>query len=167
MATPDEPNAELESHARELLDGNRFLTLATVSSGGQPWASPVYFSWAGEWEFFWVSAVDSEHSLNLAARPAVAITVFDSTVPPYHGRAVYAVGEGREVPADELDELLVHYPGPADRGGSPFQREKLVGDSSWRLYQAAASELWVLCPGEPGESCTLHDIMRDHRARVL
>ncbi|MCO8270806.1 pyridoxamine 5'-phosphate oxidase family protein [Actinoplanes sp. TRM 88003] len=167
MGTPEEPDAGLASHARELLDANRYLTLATVSPGGQPWASPVYFSWTGEWEFLWVSTVDAEHSRHLAVRPAVAITVFDSTVPAYHGRAVYAVGEGREVPADEVDERLPHYPGPASRGGGTISREDLIGESPWRLYQAAATELWVLCPREPREGCPRHNIAQDHRARVL
>ena len=167
MVTPDEPNPELIGHARELLTANHYLTLATVSAGGQPWVTPVYFSWAEEWEFLWVSALDAEHSRNLAERPAVALTVFDSTVPAYHGQAVYAVGEGRAVPSDELDDRLAHYPGPARRGGRVFSREELTGDSPWRLYQAAATELWVLCPGEPRRACTLHHISKDHRARVL
>ncbi|WP_250038102.1 pyridoxamine 5'-phosphate oxidase family protein [Paractinoplanes maris] len=167
MPTPDEPHPGLAAHARELLEANRYLTLGTVSRGGLPWVGPVYFSWAGEWEFFWVSRTDAEHSRNLAARPAVSFTVFDSTVPAYQGRAVYAVGEGREVPSDDLDEMLVHYPGPAGRGGAVFSRDRLSGDSPLRLYQAAASELWVLCPSTTGTSCDLHDITRDHRARIL
>jgi hypothetical protein len=127
----------------------------------------VYFAAAGRWDFYWVSGTDAEHSRNLAERPRVSLVVFDSTVEPYHGQAVYAVGEGRAVPSDELDDRLVHYPGPAERGGSVFSREELIGDSPWRLYQAAATELWVLCPGEPRRACTLHNISKDHRARVL
>jgi len=164
---PDEPHESLAAHARELLDANRYLTLGTVSRRGRPWVSPVYFSWRPGWEFLWVSAAGAEHSRNLAARPAVSFTVFDSTVPAYHGRAVYGVGEGREVPAGALDDALPGYPGPPARGGSPLTREDLTGDSPWRLYQATAAELWVLCPREPRRGCPLHDIDRDHRARVL
>ena len=167
MVVPDERHEGLVAHARGLLDGNRYLTLGTVSADGRPWVSPVYFSWAGDWEFFWMSAADADHSLNLAARAAVSIAVFDSSVPPYHGRAVYAVGEGREVPADEVDGSLAYYPGPEERGGSAIGREDVTGDSPWRLYRAVASELWVLCPREPRQACGLHGIAQDHRARVL
>ena len=166
MADPDEPHESLAAHARELLDANRYLTLGTVSPGGQPWVSPVYFAWADGWQFLWVSVVDARHSLNLAARPAVSLAVFDSTVPAYHGRAVYAVGEAREVPPDALDDALPHYPGPSARGGGPITRDDLTGDSPWRLYRATASELWVLCPREPRQACALHAIDQDHRARV-
>jgi hypothetical protein len=80
---------------------------------------------------------------------------------------VYAVGEGREVPVEELDGSLIHYPGPEGRGGSVIGREDLIGDSPWRFYRAVASELWVLCPREPRQACALHDIAQDHRARVF
>ena len=170
MMDLDQPHESLAGHARELLDANRYLTLGTVSPAGQPWTSPVYFSWssvAGSWEFFWVSAADAQHSLNLLDRPAVSISVFDSTVPAYHGRAVYAVGEAREVRPEDLDEALRNFPGPESRGGRVLERSDVTGDRPWRFYQAGASDLWVLCPGEPGEACDLHGIMRDHRARVL
>jgi hypothetical protein len=167
MTDPDEPHESLAAHARELLDTNRYLTLGTVSGGGRPWTTPVYFSWSDGWEFRWLSALDAEHSRNLTDRPAVSITVFDSTVPPYHGRAVYAVGEAREIPRDSLDDGLSRYPGPPSRGGSVVDLDDVTGDSPWRLYEATASELWVLCPREPRQACDLHGIARDHRARVL
>ncbi|MBM2623123.1 pyridoxamine 5'-phosphate oxidase family protein [Actinoplanes sp. LDG1-06] len=167
MVDPDQPHESLAAHARELLDTNRYLTLGTVSRDGRPWTSPVYFSAGPDWDFYWMSSVDAEHSRNLATRPAVSITVFDSTVPPYHGRAVYAVGEAREIPPAALDDALPYYPGPPSRGGSAITHEDITGDSTWRMYQAAATELWVLCPREPRQGCALHDIAQDHRARVL
>lgn len=170
MVDPDQPHDSLAVHARELLEANRYLTLGTVSPEGQPWTSPVYFSWtaeAGMWQFFWVSSADARHSLHLLDRPAVSISVFDSTVPAYHGRAVYAVGEAREVPLTDLDEALTHYPGPPSRGGATLTRDDVTGDEPWRFYQAGASELWVLCPREPRQACPLHGLAVDHRARVL
>ncbi|MBU2662457.1 pyridoxamine 5'-phosphate oxidase family protein [Actinoplanes bogorensis] len=157
----------LVAHARELLDANRYLTLGTVSPGGQPWTTPVYFSWGPDWEFYWMSTIDARHSQNLAARPAVSVTVFDSTVPAYQGRAVYAVGEAREVPPDALDGVLASYPGPPSRGGGAVSPDEVTGDAPWRMYQAAAAELWVLCPREPRQGCPLHDIAQDHRAQVF
>ncbi len=95
----------------------------------------------------------------------MSITVFDSTVPAYHGRAVYAVADAQEAPS--LERALEAYPGPADRGGSVMTREDVTGDSPWCFYRAVASELWVLCPRQPRQGCPLHDIAQDHRARVL
>jgi hypothetical protein len=43
----------------------------------------------------------------------VSIVVFDSSVRPYHGRALYAVGEACEPRGDDLERGLRVYPGPA------------------------------------------------------
>ena len=160
-----EPQESLAAHARELLGGNRYLTLGTVGRDGRPWTSPVYFAWSDAWEFYWMSTVDALHSRNLAERSAVSISVFDSTVPAYHGRAVYAVGDAREAPS--LERALEVYPGPLDRGGAVVDREDVTGSSPWRVYRMVASELWVVCPREPRQSCPLHGIAQDHRARVV
>lgn len=89
-----------------------------------------------------------------------------STVAPYHGRAVYAVGEARELSGGDLDRGLEVYPGPSHRGGAPVTRDDVTGASPYRLYRVTASDLWVLCPREPGQPCRLHGLGHDHRARV-
>ncbi len=157
---------DLAAHARALLDTNRYLTLGTIDPNGRPWTSPVYFTSADERAFYWTSATDAQHSRNLAERPQVSIVVFDSTVAPYHGRAVYAVGEARELSGDDLDRGLEVYPGPSHRGGGPITRDDVTGPSPYRLYRATASDLWVLCPREPMQPCPLHGLAQDHRTRI-
>lgn len=157
---------DLAAHARDLLEANCYLTLGTVDPDGRPWTSPVYFASAGEREFYWVSATDARHSRNLAGRPQVSIVVFDSGAAPFHGRAVYAVGEARELSGDDLDRGLEVYPGSSSRGATPVTREEVTGSSLYRLYRATASDLWVLCPREPRQPCPLHGLAQDHRTRV-
>ncbi|SRR6266536_2921191 len=157
---------DLAAHARALLDTNRYLTLGTIDPDGRPWTSPVYFSSMGLRAFYWTSATDAQHSRNLAERPQVSIVVFDSSVAPYHGRAVYAVGEARELSGDDLDRGLEVYPGPSHRGGGPITRDDVIGPSPYRLYRATASDLWVLCPREPKQPCPLHNLAQDHRTRI-
>jgi nitroimidazol reductase NimA-like FMN-containing flavoprotein (pyridoxamine 5'-phosphate oxidase superfamily) len=158
---------DLTAHAMQLLDANAYLTLGTADAAGRPWVSPVYMAAEGLQRFYWVSAIDARHSLNLAERPAVSLVVFDSTVPPYHGRAVYAEGEARAVVGDELDHALAMYPGPASRGATPVTRDDVTGASPYRLYMATATQVWVLCPREPRMPCALHGLAKDHRTRVV
>ena len=161
------PDPLLVAHAHDLLEANRYLTLGTVGSDGQPWTSPVYFAAEGEREFLWVSDLDARHSRNLAERPEVSLVVFDSSVPPYHGRALYAVGTARELSGPELDRGLAAYPGPASRGATSLTLDDVTGASAYRLYRATASAVWVLCPREPRQPCGLHGRDHDHRTRVI
>ncbi|WP_422773241.1 pyridoxamine 5'-phosphate oxidase family protein [Plantactinospora sp. WMMC1484] len=157
---------DITAHARALLDANVFLTLGTVDSAGRPWTSPVYFAASGLREFYWSSDTDAVHSRNLTERPQVSIVVFDSSVRPYHGRALYAVGPARELHGDDLERGLQAYPGPADRGGTALTRDDVTGSSPYRLYRATATDLWVLCPRAPRQPCPLHGLAKDHRTRV-
>jgi hypothetical protein len=157
---------DLTAHARTVIGANLYLTLGTTDPDGQPWTTPVYFAPAGEREFYWVSAADARHSRNLAVRPRVSMVVFDSTVAPYHGRAVYAVGEARELSGGDLDRGLAAYPRPDGGGATPVTREDVTGPAPYRLYRATASDLWVLCPREPRQPCPLHGLAKDHRTRV-
>jgi nitroimidazol reductase NimA-like FMN-containing flavoprotein (pyridoxamine 5'-phosphate oxidase superfamily) len=72
----------LSAIAQDVIDRNRYLTLATADQTGQPWASPVWYAHTGYKEFFWVSSPDARHSRNIAARPQVSIVIFDSSLPP-------------------------------------------------------------------------------------
>jgi pyridoxine/pyridoxamine 5'-phosphate oxidase len=157
---------EIVAHARAIIETNLYLVLGTVDGDGHPWTSPVYFAPAGDREFYWTSSTDSLHSLHLAERPRVSVVIFDSTVAPYHGRAVYGVGEARALSGDELDRGLGFYPRDDGRGATAVTREDVTGASPYRLYRVTVSDLWVLCPREPRQPCSLHGLATDHRARV-
>jgi nitroimidazol reductase NimA-like FMN-containing flavoprotein (pyridoxamine 5'-phosphate oxidase superfamily) len=157
---------DLVAHARAIIDANLYLTLGTADSDGHPWTSPVYFAPGGEREFYWVSATDARHSRHLAERPQVSLAIFDSTVAPYHGRAVYAVGAARELSGGDLDRALKVYPRPGGADATPVTREEVTAPASYRLYRATVSDMWVLCPREPRQPCPLHGLAKDHRTRV-
>jgi hypothetical protein len=156
----------VKAHARELLDANLYLTLGTVGPDGRPWTTPVYFAADGLREFYWSSEAGAVHSRNLAERPQVSIVVFDSSVRPYHGRALYAAGSAGELHGADLDRGLRVYPGTADRGATALTRDDVTGSSPYRLYRATATDLWVLCPREPRQPCRLHGLANDHRTRI-
>jgi nitroimidazol reductase NimA-like FMN-containing flavoprotein (pyridoxamine 5'-phosphate oxidase superfamily) len=130
--------------AEQIIDANRYMTLATAGAGGAPWASPVWFAHADYREFYWVSRPDARHSLNLAERPELAIVIFDSTVVPLHGEAVYmtATAEMTEHGIEVFNE----------RGIAQGLREWTVADvtppARHRLYKATANEQWILGEGD-------------------
>lgn len=159
-------NHHLRVRALNIVDATRYLVLGTVDDAGHPWTSPVYFSARGVGEFFWQSATDSVHSRNLERHPRVSLTVFDSTVAPYHGRAVYAVGQAGPLSGSDLDEALEAYPRAAERLHAASSPEEMTEPSPYRLYRVVADEVWVLCPRPPGQPCPLHGVAADHRALV-
>ena len=146
-------NDDLAAHARAIIEANLYLTVGTTDPEGRPWTTPVYFAPAGERDFYWMSATDARHSRHLVERPQVSMVIFDSTVPPYHGRAVYAVGEARELSGGALDRALEVYPRPDGQDATPVMRAEVTAPAPYRIYQATVSDMWVLCPREPRQPC--------------
>jgi hypothetical protein len=125
--------------ARAIIDGGRYMTLATAGADGVPWASPVWYAPRGYAELFWISDPNARHSRNLAVRPQVSIVVFDTTVTPGHGQAVYMTGEA----------------GQTEEGLDVFSARSVAqGLGEWkdlsgrlRLYRAVITQHWMLGEG--------------------
>ena len=69
---------DLAAIARSIVDANRFMALGTADASGTPWVSPVWYAPLSCREYVWVSRGQTRHSRNLAARPQVAIAIYDS-----------------------------------------------------------------------------------------
>jgi nitroimidazol reductase NimA-like FMN-containing flavoprotein (pyridoxamine 5'-phosphate oxidase superfamily) len=129
---------------REIVDANSFMTLATADAQGTPWASPVWFAHRDYREFFWVSRPDARHSLNLAERPELAIVIFDSTVVPLQGTAVYLTATAEQV----TEGLEVFNARSVAQGLREWTDADITPPGPFRLYRATAREQWTLGDGD-------------------
>jgi nitroimidazol reductase NimA-like FMN-containing flavoprotein (pyridoxamine 5'-phosphate oxidase superfamily) len=97
-----------------LLARHTYLVLATADAEGRPWATPVFYAARHEHLFLWVSAPDSRHSRNIAERPTVAMTIFDSHAPIGGAEALYLEATATRVEdgdrATALDTLNARLP---------------------------------------------------------
>jgi uncharacterized protein YhbP (UPF0306 family) len=133
-----------------VLAANRYLVLGTVDGAGQPWVTPVFFAPLGADHVCWLSSPDSRHSRNIARRPAVAITVFDSSVEVGQAEAAYFDAEAAQATPDETDPALhaLNSRLPQDKrlGGEDLQP---VGP--FVIYRADLRRRYVLVRGGNSE----------------
>jgi hypothetical protein len=125
--------------ARAIIDAGRYMTLATADASGVPWASPVWYAPRGYQEFFWISYPEARHSRNLAERPELSIVIFDTTVTPGHGQAVYM-----EATAAEATEGIDVFSARSVAQGLGEWRDTT---GPLRLYRAVVSQHWMLGEG--------------------
>jgi hypothetical protein len=151
---------DLDELARSVIDGNRYMTLGTSEDDGRPRVSPVYFTHAGYRTFYWMSSPDAQHSKNIAARPDVAIVIYDSSVEIGHGRAVYIDAVAAVVTDDELPRRVAEAYADVDPGAVRFRPEELSGDAGFRLYHADATGWEVHLPGRDPRNVTGIDTRR-------
>ena len=133
-----------------VLTANRYVVLGTADENGRPWVTPVFFAPLEPNRVCWVSSPDSRHSRNIAHRPAVAITVFDSTVEVGRAEAAYFDTDAARAAADEIDTALqslnLRLPHDKQLGSDDLQpRGPLV------VYRADLRRSYVLVRGGNSE----------------
>ena len=140
---------DTEAKAREILATNRYMVLGTADADGVPWVSPVWFASEDGETFVWVSKPGTRHSRNIAARPDVAIVVFDSSVDSADAAALYLTAVATELDGAERDAAIALYSRVSEAHGlGRFTTADVSGDARWRLYRATATERSVLGPGD-------------------
>jgi pyridoxine/pyridoxamine 5'-phosphate oxidase len=137
--------AQLEAMARRIIDGNRYMTIATVGEDGRPWVTPVYFNPDGYRHMYWISSPEARHSRNLAIQPAVSIVVFDSQV--RIGEAVYMRAHAQKIMEPTSEECAIAFQ-PRFEGVKAFGPDELRPPAKLRLYRATVTEHWVLIRGD-------------------
>jgi nitroimidazol reductase NimA-like FMN-containing flavoprotein (pyridoxamine 5'-phosphate oxidase superfamily) len=136
---------ELAVLARELIDANRYMTLATADADGRPWAAPVWYAHEGYTDFLWVSRPQTRHSRNLASRPELAIVIFDSTDPVWGAKAVYVQALAEELSGAECERAIAIFSRRSQaHGAGEWRGVDVIAPAPHRLYRARASEHFVL-----------------------
>jgi len=140
-----------EEIARTVLDAASYVVLATADGAGTPWASPVWFATQDYRTLYWVSHSDARHSRNIAARPRIAMVVFDSTVPIGTGQGVYMSADAEKVtdPAAQAVGVAVVSAVSIRQGGREFTLDQVSDDARLRLYRAIVHEHSILDPTSP------------------
>ncbi|HET7855611.1 MAG TPA: pyridoxamine 5'-phosphate oxidase family protein [Gaiellaceae bacterium] len=146
---------DLSELARKIIDANRYMSLGTADEAGHPWVTPVWFASEDYRSFHWVSSPEARHSGNLAARPEVAIAIYDSSVPVGSAQAVYMSGVAAELTGSELERGIEVFDRlSVDDAAREWGLSDVQPPSPFRLYRATASEHFVLIAGRDPERGT-------------
>ena len=131
--------------AHALVTENSYLTLATASADGTPWASPVWFAARGLEEFIWASKPGARHSLNIAANPRVSLVIFDSSKAEGQGSALYVSATAGLVDEAGFEDALARYNARSvDSGLGEWDASRVREGAKHRLYRANTLEAFVL-----------------------
>lgn len=118
------------------------MALGTADAGGAPWVSPVWYAPLSYLEYVWVSRPGTRHSSNIAQRPQVAITIYDSHRPGGWS-AVYMAAVAEEL--EDVDGALDVFNRRSEAQRlRAWARAEVVPPGEFRLYRATATEQSVL-----------------------
>jgi uncharacterized protein YhbP (UPF0306 family) len=84
--------AEFNKIAKDIIKNNIYLSLAT-SVGKDVWIAPLFYCADDEYNFYYISQMESVHTKHALKNPNVAFAIFDSHLPEGEGNGVQASGK--------------------------------------------------------------------------
>jgi nitroimidazol reductase NimA-like FMN-containing flavoprotein (pyridoxamine 5'-phosphate oxidase superfamily) len=134
------------SKAQEIISKIIYITIASADNG-QPWNSPVYSAYDENYNFYWVSDRNGQHSRNIRTNENIFIVIYDSTVPQGTGEGVYIKAKALEVndrdEAAKASRLLA-----GRKNKNPRNPEEYLGAYPRRVYKAIPEKVWMNGEGE-------------------
>ena len=129
--------------ARYLIENNQHMTIATSDREGNPWVSPVFFAPDDDFNLYWVSSKQAQHSRNLRFRPQVSIVIFGTVPPDNRLDGVYIQAEASELHQrhDIATAMAVLALRPQPEKFTISRDSDVMGINTWRIYQAVPLEV--------------------------
>ena len=138
---------DLNSKAKKIIEKILYITIATVSKDGQPWNSPVYSAFDKNYNFYWASDKNGQHSKNITENENIFIVIYDSTVPEGTGEGVYVKAKAYSLEDEkEIQHALEYLDGRV--GKKPHDPNGFLGDMPRRVYKAVPEKFWVNDDGD-------------------
>jgi hypothetical protein len=131
-----------QQRAQEIVRRLLYVTVATASSGGQPWNSPVYSAYDDHANFYWTSSPLAQHSRNIDQNGKAFLAIYDSTVPAGKGEGVYVEATAAALLApEEINEAKMNLARRVGKQVGP-ETERLDAGAQ-RIYRATPKRVWM------------------------
>ena len=98
-----------EEQGRSIVNHNKYMVVATAGKSGKPWAAPVFYTFDSNYDFYFLSAIDSMHAKNIIENRNVALVIYDSNSPIGISQGVQIEGTAAPVQGKELDKAIDLY----------------------------------------------------------
>jgi len=140
---------DLTKNAKKVIEDIIYITIATCDSDGQPWNSPVYSAFDKEYQFYWASWKENQHSRNIRENKNVFVVIYDSTVPESTGFGVYMRGTAYQLGKRNMVEIIkalkLLY---VRKEKKPKKPEEFLGILPRRIYKFVPEQIWVNSCGD-------------------
>src|SRR5258708_6609504 len=140
----------MEEKAKKIIEKILYITIATASNDGMPWNSPVYSAFDEDYNFYWASDQNGQHSKNIAENNKIFIVIYDSTVPEGMGEGVYMQAKVYMITdPKEIKDALRYLDGRVNKKKKSQTRiSEFQGTNPRRVYKAIPEKMWMNKDGE-------------------
>jgi uncharacterized protein YhbP (UPF0306 family) len=146
--------SDLNTLARNIIAENQYMTIASRGPDGTVWASPVVYVPDKDYNIYYISLPDSNHSKNIAAAPNVTVAIFDSHQNFGEGVGLQIEGVITQVPIIQLPFVITLYLGRTWPYANDILQSYLAGfqrllkNRSYKAYIFTPIKVWMNNPNE-------------------
>jgi len=138
---------KLTQRAKDIIKKILYITIATSNKNGEPWNSPVYSAFDKEYNFYWASWKENQHSKNIKENNQIFIVIYDSTVLEGTGEGVYIKAKAYELGGvKEISDALSCLDGRVNK--KPHSPQQFLGNMPRRVYKAVPEKVWMNVDGD-------------------
>src|SRR3989344_3336518 len=142
-------SSELTSKAKKVINDILYITIATSDKNNSPWNSPVYSAFDKNYNFYWASWKENQHSKNIKENEKVFVVIYDSTVTEGTGFGVYMRGRARQLETKDAVEIVKSLKLLYSRKSKkPRKPEEFLGLLPRRIYKFVPEQIWVNSGGD-------------------
>lgn len=139
--------SSLNDRAREIIEKILYITIATSDKGGKPWNSPVYSAYDENYNFYWNSWKENQHSRNIAENNNVFLVIYDSTLPEGSGAHIGVYIQAKAYMFTKEKEIERARMILMKRKGKPSSKllsaREFMGNYPRRVYKAVPERVWM------------------------
>lgn len=145
-----------DEKARAIINGNKYMVLATAGKDGKPWGCVLNYVHDDEYNFYFLSSQKSEHMRQIKHEPVVFMVIYDSHCTKEEQDEVQIRGMARPVTQEELLNVIEKY------DVSPYIKkhavvEDFIGNSEVKFMRVTVLDAYTLdTRDEPGRRKRLH-----------
>lgn len=142
---------DLNNLTKKIIEENEYLTLATVDQSGNPWVCILAYCFDANYNFYFVSLPNSNHSEHIKNNSNVAFTVFDSRQDFGKGVGLQIEGKAKEIDDSELPEtekIYFNRKYPYGNINNEFidGLKDLLKKKVYRFYKISQTVFWINDP---------------------
>lgn len=138
-----------------------YVTIATSDKNGDPWNTPVFTAYDDNYNFYWSSHSESNHSKNIAANGKGFLVIYNSKANEGEGMGLYIRARIEEF-VNESD-VIAALDLLGQRRGKPFgNSSKFINDGPQHIHKAIPLEAWINDADQDSDG----DFIRDYRIEV-
>jgi general stress protein 26 len=132
---------DLKNKINNLFENVPYLTIASITTDGSPWNSPVFGIHDDEYNFIWNSSTESQHSKNISEDKNIFIVIYNSMAKAGDGFGLYIQAEAEQLEESDLEQVLPFWYEKIHK--TPKSVSEFLNSGSQRLYKAIPKKVWV------------------------